>query len=413
MTKEKTTKEDSGKLKVLFLPADDGGCGWYRSRQVHEEIKRQGLAESVLIDDKRPKKFTDGYITELISGADIIIGRHTSATMIKQIKTNYVGKKVIYDEDDDVSVISPYNYHYESNGTKDIVSKSPEGKVVPMWVTGQTPGFNKYNNIFGLAYNHAAMECSDALTVTTEVLKDRFLNFKCETDPETGKPRVVPINRFVEVFPNYIDFNLYPDIKVNTPGSEKRVGWMGGSSHMQDVGLIANGVKDILDTHDDTVYYSIGSHYPEMFEGYDSRIKTYSWLPFKGHPHRMKALGLDVAIIPLDDTAFNKCRSVVKFSEFAALKVPILVSDVEPYSSVAEDGVNCLTFASSEELVKKYERLDKDKDLKKKLIKNAYEWVREERDLKKGARKIVNFYKSVASGDYHRKAAGDGYYEVK
>lgn len=397
------------KLKVLFLPVDDGGCGWYRIRQVYEEIKKQDLADAKLLTQKHTEEDAAG----LIAGADIVVARHNSANIVKAIKTDSVGKKVVYDEDDDVSVISPYNYHYASNGTKDIVSKAPNGDVLPMWVTGETPDFNRFRNIYGLAFNHSAMQCSDAITVTTDVLKNRFENFKCNIDPKTGEPEIGPINEFIEVFPNYINFDWYPDVTVKPKTQGLRIGWMGGSNHMQDVGIMANGIKDILDANAGATYHTVGSHYPKLFEGYEDRIVQHSWMGFRGHPFRMKMLALDVAIIPLDDVAFNKCRSVVKFSEFAALKVPIIVSNVEPYTSVAEDGVNCLTFSSNEELVEKFNRLQKDKELEKKIVKNAYEWVREERNLEKGAPRIVKFYESVASGEYHKRRAGENYYEVK
>ena len=53
MSKKSKTK---GKrpLQVLFLPADEGGCGWYRIKQFDEAFKFRDDVKSYLMDGKEP-----------------------------------------------------------------------------------------------------------------------------------------------------------------------------------------------------------------------------------------------------------------------------------------------------------------------------------------------------------------------
>lgn len=45
-----------------------------------------------------------------------------------------------------------------------------------------------------------------------------------------------------------------------------------------------------------------------------------------------------VALVPLGDTAFDACKSAIKFFDFALLGVPVLASDRPPYNDVIDNG---------------------------------------------------------------------------
>ncbi|MEM7218367.1 MAG: methyltransferase domain-containing protein [Pseudomonadota bacterium] len=49
-----------------------------------------------------------------------------------------------------------------------------------------------------------------------------------------------------------------------------------------------------------------------------------------------------IALLPLDDTDFNRCKSAIKFYDYALAGVPCICSRVTPYSSALEDGVEGL-----------------------------------------------------------------------
>ena len=70
MSKKSKTKRKRP-LQVLFLPIDDGGCGWYRIRQFNDAFQLRDDVKSYLMDGKEP---VDEQM-ELIKSADVVVGR--------------------------------------------------------------------------------------------------------------------------------------------------------------------------------------------------------------------------------------------------------------------------------------------------------------------------------------------------
>jgi glycosyltransferase involved in cell wall biosynthesis len=54
-------------------------------------------------------------------------------------------------------------------------------------------------------------------------------------------------------------------------------------------------------------------------------------VPFDRYPAALRALNLDLAIAPLADHAFNRCKSHLKILEYGILGLPVIAADLEPY----------------------------------------------------------------------------------
>jgi glycosyltransferase involved in cell wall biosynthesis len=88
----------------------------------------------------------------------------------------------------------------------------------------------------------------------------------------------------------------------------------------------------------------------EVIGGYQKRTPTFGkrvGLPKKNdYPHFARWLHervhWDIGIIPLAETPFNACKSHLKFLEYAALNMAIVVSTGITYSAVARDKENCV-----------------------------------------------------------------------
>ena len=81
MSKKSKTK---GKrpLQVLFLPTDEGGCGWYRIRQFNDAFQLRDDVKSYLMDGKEPSEDQ----VELIKNADVVVARMAAFQYVKMIK---------------------------------------------------------------------------------------------------------------------------------------------------------------------------------------------------------------------------------------------------------------------------------------------------------------------------------------
>jgi len=113
------------------------------------------------------------------------------------------------------------------------------------------------------------------------------------------------------------------------------VGWAGGFTHLQDLVLIQQPLKDLLNG---------------LTEPPDLHMVGHDYRPLVGHRGRFtdwqpniwdyyEQIDFDIALAPLHDTPFNRCRSPIKALEMAALGIPVVASDIDPYREFVVDGV--------------------------------------------------------------------------
>lgn len=371
-------------LRVLFLPADDGGCGWYRIRTWHEQFEKRKDVESYIMTGKEDNQL------ELINKSDIIVGRLGAAAYIRELKTNIDPKKpVVFDHDDNTFEVLPTSEHYREFGTQDAYVKYEDGTVKPVWISGETKGFNSYKNLWGqmgLIYN---LSVADLITTPVARLTQYFMEYA--KDGAIGG-----------VVPNSLDFGMYPEGEFKPKDKKKgeiRLGWQGGVSHLGDWQEIHSQLAEVLEDYPEVKLHIMGSYYGNQFKKVKDRITYHAWMPWKAYTYKLKTMGLDGAIIPLEDQPFNTYKSEVKYTEFSQLGVPVLVKDMLPYSEVVVGGKNAWTYKNPEEFAKRLREMIEDIKSggvkSKEMVKRAQKWVKEERDVTKNAQKLVELYKSI------------------
>ena len=384
------------KLRVLWLPADDGGCGYHRVKIFNEALNRLGIAESGIL------KVGQEHIEQLVEASDVIVGRLNTYEFIKIVKESWPDKVVVFDWDDNTLEVSPSNTAYKEFGSKDVWVKvdnvkdtefyknAPEKQKsvieqngLPLWVTGITEGFNRYANLSqhtNLLWCLQACDLATSPTPTLTALWDKYAE----------KSAVVS---------NCLDLGFYPDVRVERKRDkgEIRLGWSGGSSHSGDW-KDAVPVLEKLSKKYNLKIVMAGSSYPEHFKGLN--IEFHPWVSSDAHPYRMKLLDLDFALIPLADTDFNSYKSELKMMEFAALRVPMIVKDQLPYSPYIKD--RAIPYKNAKELEEAVERLIKNPG-QKDMVKNAYKWVSEERNVDLLAPRLVELYRSLLPESVQRK----------
>jgi len=389
MSKKSKTK---GKrpLQVLFLPTDEGGCGWYRIRQFDEAFKFRDDVKSYLMDGKEP---VDKQM-ELIKSSDVIVGRLGDYEYIKLIKEEIdPNKKIVFDHDDNTMEVLPTSEHYKEFGTEDAWALV-NGNLKPIWVTGLTEGFNRYKNLSGQMNLLYILASADLITSPVQKLLDFYKQFGSR-DVKTG------------IVHNALNFDLYPEgefIPKDKKKGEIRIGWQGGISHLGDWEEIKEPLAKVLADYPEVTLHIMGSYYRNQFKDFEDRITRYPWYPFKAYTYRLKTLGLDGAIIPLEDKPFNEYKSEVKFTEFTALGVPSVVKNMLPYSLVVNEK-NSYPYKNKEEFEVKFRALIEDIKSGKaqnKVIEGK-KWVKKERDLGKEAGEVVKLYKSILPEDTQRE----------
>lgn len=388
-------KAQKGKrpLRVLFLPVDDGGCGWMRVRQFHEAFQDRDDVQSILLTGKEDPQEQ----TAVITNADVIVARLGDYAYVKLIKEDIdPNKPIVFDHDDNTMEVLPTSEHYREFGTEDAWVQK-DGKMIPVWVTGLTEGFNRYKNLNGQMNLLYMVASADMITAPVENLLEYYAQF--------GNNNVK-----LGITKNCLNFDLFPEgefIPKDKKKDEIRIGWEGGVSHMGDWQEIKEPLEKIMNEFPEVKLYIHGSYYINQFKAFKDRIIRGGWYPFKGYTYKIKTMGLDGAIIPLESKPFNEFKSELKFVEFSGLELPCVVKDMLPYSRVIKDGENCWAYKTNEEFEQKLREMILDikngKKECKRRVKNALDWVKKERNIEIEAGEVVKLYKSILSEDVQKE----------
>ena len=118
-------------------------------------------------------------------------------------------------------------------------------------------------------------------------------------------------------------------------------------------------------------------------------------LPFQPYPRYLDALDQsDIALLPLAETRFNRCKSDLKFVECAARGTAVLASAVS-YGDSIKDGVTGLLYRTPEEFGSKLKRLLKEPGLGHALARAAYDWVIRHRDFESAVDARLGWYRDL------------------
>jgi glycosyltransferase involved in cell wall biosynthesis len=182
-------------------------------------------------------------------------------------------------------------------------------------------------------------------------------------------------NPNVIVLPNYLDDSLW-HLKAPNHSSDDRllkIGYMGSNSHTPDLALVAPVLKEILKNDEGKVQVDIwGTPLPEELNG----VEGVNWHPsptnvYKDFVKFFQTLEFDIAIAPLVDNLFNRCKSGLKFLEYSANGVAGVYSRIDPYESIVEDGVNGFLASNLDEWYESLNKLIENPTLRQKIARLA------------------------------------------
>ncbi len=207
--------------------------------------------------------------------------------------------------------------------------------------------------------------------------------------------RLARLARRVIVLPNALDEQLFVagEARQGTPGERRRIGYMGTWTHERDLALLVQPLRHILRSYRDRVSLEVvGGASPgflTVFEGCAVRelrvpppqVEYPAFVAWLRRHARW-----DVAVAPLEDTAFTRCKSDIKFLDYSALGIAGVYSHVPAYAGTVRDGETGLLVANdpqawTDALV---ELLDNAR-LRTTLAGNAEAYVRAERILARRA----------------------------
>ena len=209
------------------------------------------------------------------------------------------------------------------------------------------------------------LEIADHIVVSTEPLKESLKGF--------GKP--------ITVIPNAIDPKIWKVKRKVRDDGKVRIGWIGSASHFADTGVVNEVFDDILKKYPNVEIHLCGFAQNASSRG-DREFHHKGTNGYEEFPQFLADLDLDIAVAPLIDSKFNRCKSNIKWMEHAMLEIPMVLSYLDPYHCV-EHGKTGYLAKKKYEWVKYLGKLIESKELREKIGKEAKKEVLENFNIEK------------------------------
>ena len=378
------------KLKILCVPANDGGCAYYRAwapfaklAELYPDRVEIKYNKNPLGYDTDKNDWVPDFEFEDIKWSDVVFtqnicnygGQYTARIIGKAKELN---KFVHYDTDDLLTNL--YDGHrlkqvYEDKGLSEITK---------------------------FIYSH-----SHLVTVTQRKFAERVKEF---------------CGGVLAVVKNAIDYSLPAWNAPLIPSRAKkvvRIGWAGGIHHEEDVKEFA-GVPHMVNqrvgrenvewhffgrppvnkenpTKDDEWQNDVWKNYKKiMMRGFRGHANWYIHDALPSDAYGRIFSMLDVAIAPLQMNDFNDSKSEIKVAECGRYKIPLIASDVGCYDETIINGKTGYLLkpeASKSEWAKVLTKVIKNPKLRIKMGENLHDITEEYFDLNKVVGQRITLYR--------------------
>jgi hypothetical protein len=199
------------------------------------------------------------------------------------------------------------------------------------------------------------------------------------------------LNSRTVVFPNQL--SIIPSERDNRQ-KDLVIGWGGSHGHLEDMKIIAPALTGWLTEHPDVKLYLMCSR--DIWELFGQVRNVQKKLYPTGSLEMYYAFlrDIDIGLAPLNDTAFNRSRSDVKFLEYAVSEVVPVLQNLIPYRENVSDGINGILFESPAQLISTLDLLHADRQLGIIIARQARSYVLDNRLQKDHNAQRLDFYRS-------------------
>ena len=346
---ESMTDERAGKKGIVML-RDTGGCGYWRMMLTARYMDRK----NIYID------LTGGAVKfdSLLEYDTIYVQRiHDWESFYILERLKKIGKRIIYDIDDDLFAI---------------------------------PEDNPASRMMGRNEQMAAVECmklADVVTTTTTVLQERLAQL---LDGRT--PVVVP---------NALDLDegWLPTQMTGSPDGWQRIFWQGSNTHDEDWHECFDALDHIMAKRKNIRLVLMGFLPTRIRENMNAphwkdRIEYLGPMEPEAYFHIIKHIRAEVGLAPLNQNVFNMAKSPIKWIENSMIGMPTVASDVWAYSDVIENVKDGFLCSSKEDWIEAIEICLDDAKARKAMVEKARQKIRSQFDIKD----IVKTWKQVLCG---------------
>jgi glycosyltransferase involved in cell wall biosynthesis len=155
----------------------------------------------------------------------------------------------------------------------------------------------------------------------------------CSTEYLANSIKPIIGEKPVHIAPNCIQKKIWKFKKPKNNHKGLRIGYVGGGSHDEDLHIAYRAILPLLDKYPHVSFViRYGGFRPRWLNNNPQiDFKSVAW-HMDEYPQQLSDMDIDLALAPLRDSEFNRCKSNLKWIEWSSLNVPLLASDVEPYT---------------------------------------------------------------------------------
>lgn len=337
-----------------------GGVGYYRIFKPAEALKKAGhdvrvVGAEILAYGDSVAEMYDNIFKEFDVFYTSYGFSHLQTAVAMYAFAQKHGKKVIIDIDDNCVDILPSHHLYERFRP----TKHERG-----WL-------------------QAVLSLADVLAVSTQPLIDRL----------DGHMKLTQgLSKTFALVPNHNDLADWTP-RTSPPRTDGRfvLGYSGSNSHVEDLRMVLPSIRELMAAHPNLHLETLGvlavKQAPELLRGFTddmlARISTTGGTDtFRDYPAWLARQRWDAGIAPLADSAFTRCKSHIKWMEYAMCEIPTVASRVYPYAMPC-DGKETIRdgetgfLCRDDEWFGAIDRLIKDRELGKRVGKAAKSQVAE------------------------------------
>ncbi len=247
---------------------------------------------------------------------------------------------------------------------------------------------------------------SNSLISLTHKDKERIISFLRQstyliTSTERLKENYNPYNDNIRVIENTIDvarWHHQPDrVKDKTRILLVSIDYFKLTTFK---GPFINLLKDLLMLNHVELYI-IGTVPSSDLLANDNVYSLGFIFPYTAYLEAVGELGIDIALVPLEETDFHAYKSVIKFVEYSALGIAGIYSNVPPYNTdPIKDNINALLVDNTREAWEKaIHKLMKDTGMRKDLQDQAYKTVCQYYAIKYATQKWKELISEIEAGE--------------
>ena len=182
---------------------------------------------------------------------------------------------------------------------------------------------------------------------------------------------------------------------LSEPASPVVIGWAGSWGHLRDLEWMLPVLEQVAGAYPDTHFAFMGDpRFQTLWSHWDpSRVRFTPGGDLEAYLGFLS--GLTIGIAPLMDTEFNRCRSDVKFLEYASRGVVSILSDLPPYEVPIHTQKVALGFRTRDELRAALERVIVNQEELSTLRQKSHAYVLGERTENQHATVRLEWYRSM------------------